>query len=311
MKSANSLPRVLIVDDVRTNVQILMAALRHEYRLGVVTSGAAALEYARQHCPDLILLDIMMPEMDGYEVCSRLKADERTRGIPLIFITALDETQEKTRGFSLGAVDYITKPFDVAEVKARVQTHLKIEQYQRELEARNRALEEARTRLQFQLRELEGRDRLVRFHMSVASVQEAAEEILKVAAQVLRPAQAALFWPGAGEKSLDALAGAPPARQVPLDDPASSIARACQNSSLESAGDEAAAPLLHGRKLPGVLWIKGLNDLEVDRETGLEALWRLAGEAALVLHAAQLTQDLASSSLDVKDLIALEENGAS
>ena len=116
--------RVLLVDDVKDNIAILIETLKNDYQLGFALNGTDALEYARDKSPDLILLDIMMPEMDGYEVCRRLKADPDTRDIPVLFITALDEIESKTSAFEVGAVDYITKPFEQLEIKARVKTHL-------------------------------------------------------------------------------------------------------------------------------------------------------------------------------------------
>jgi diguanylate cyclase (GGDEF)-like protein len=119
-------PRILIVDDVPVNIRMLGEALRKEYDVRVATSGAKALELAgiKEDAPDLILLDVMMPGMDGYDVCRRLKEDPATRGIPVIFITAKGEVQDETLGLDLGAVDYITKPFKLPIVLARVRTHL-------------------------------------------------------------------------------------------------------------------------------------------------------------------------------------------
>lgn len=116
--------RVLLVDDVKDNITILIETLKNDYLLGFALNGPDALTYAKAKSPDLILLDIMMPEMDGYEVCRRLKADPDTRDIPVLFITALDEIENKTTAFEVGAVDYITKPFELLEIKARVKTHL-------------------------------------------------------------------------------------------------------------------------------------------------------------------------------------------
>lgn len=132
-----SRPLVLIVDDNPTNIDLLVNTLKAEYRLGIAKNGPKALEYAVKHKPDLVLLDIMMPQMNGYEVCSRLKANPETACIPIIFITAMDETVSKTRGFELGAVDYITKPFHAAEVKARIRTHVSLEEMRRRLESQN------------------------------------------------------------------------------------------------------------------------------------------------------------------------------
>ncbi len=135
-------PLVLIVDDNATNIDLLVNTLKDSYRLGIAKRGESALEYAEKFHPTLILLDIMMPEMDGYEVCRRLKADPLTESIPVIFITAMQDTVNKTKGFELGAVDYITKPFHVAEVKARVQTHITLEEMKAQLRSQNAILGE-------------------------------------------------------------------------------------------------------------------------------------------------------------------------
>ncbi len=134
--------KILIVDDTKTNVDILIQALRNDYKLGVALNGFKAIEYTKNNNPDLILLDIMMPDMDGFEVCERLKQDPETHDIPIIFITALEETHHKTKGFTIGAVDYITKPFDISEVKARVKTHLALKIAQGALKNQNIILEE-------------------------------------------------------------------------------------------------------------------------------------------------------------------------
>ena len=115
---------ILVVDDAEINIDILMGALGDMYDVSVAMDGETALETARDIKPDLILLDIMMPGMDGYEVCRRLKEDPATRGIPVIFLTALTEVEDKAKGFEAGAADYITKPFDVAEVDAKVRAIL-------------------------------------------------------------------------------------------------------------------------------------------------------------------------------------------
>ncbi len=135
-----SRPLLLIVDDNATNIDLLVNTLKAKNRLGIAKNGPRAIDYAQKHKPDLILLDIMMPEMDGFEVCERLKSDPQTEDIPVIFITAMGETVNKTRGFELGAVDYITKPFHAAEVKARVRTHLALEEMRQQLASHNLSL---------------------------------------------------------------------------------------------------------------------------------------------------------------------------
>ena len=119
-------PRLLLVDDEPTNLQVLRHVLQADYRLLFATDGARALQVAREQLPQLILLDIMMPGMDGYAVCRALKADPATAGIPVIFVTALNDSQDETAGFDVGAVDYITKPVSPPVVRARVRTHLSL-----------------------------------------------------------------------------------------------------------------------------------------------------------------------------------------
>ena len=119
-------PRLLLVDDEPTNLQVLRHVLQADYRLLFATDGARALQVAREQRPDLVLLDIMMPNMDGYAVCCALKADAATASIPVIFITALNDSQDETAGFDVGAVDYITKPVSPPVVRARVRTHLSL-----------------------------------------------------------------------------------------------------------------------------------------------------------------------------------------
>jgi putative two-component system response regulator len=134
--------RILLVDDMPVNIGILVQTLKAHYRLGVATNGHMALDYARSKQPDLILLDVMMPEMDGFEVARRLKQDPGTCSIPIIFITGMDEPEKKTQGLEIGAVDYITKPFVISEVKARVRTHLQLKMAQAALQRQNELLED-------------------------------------------------------------------------------------------------------------------------------------------------------------------------
>ncbi len=127
---------ILVVDDTRDNLRLLSNILTEQgYLVRPVSLGARAVAGARAKPPDLILLDIMMPDMDGYAVCEALKADERTRDIPVIFISALHETFDKVKAFSIGGVDFITKPFQPEEVLARVETHLTLRNMQKSLQA--------------------------------------------------------------------------------------------------------------------------------------------------------------------------------
>ena len=126
---------ILIVDDVPANLKVLTSMLTEQgYQVRPAINGQVALTAVRETPPDLILLDIVMPGMDGYEVCERLKADEQTRDIPIIFISALDATGDKVNAFTAGGVDYVPKPFQVEEVLARINTHLTLRNLQRSLQ---------------------------------------------------------------------------------------------------------------------------------------------------------------------------------
>ena len=141
-------PTVLLVDDMAANLRVLYESLNgSDYRLLIANGGAEALKVARRARPDLILLDIMMPDVDGFEVCRQLKADPSTAGLGVIFLSALDAIADKVKGLELGAVDYVTKPFHPEEVAARVETHCKIVRLERQLASRNRELKLVRDRI--------------------------------------------------------------------------------------------------------------------------------------------------------------------
>ena len=149
MPQAPPLADILIVDDTLPNLRLLADMLNnHHYKVRGASSGKMALKAARLSPPDLILLDIMMPEMDGYEVCRQLKERDSTCDIPIIFISAINETMDKVKAFALGGVDYITKPFQLEEVLARVKTHLSIQQLQRQLQEKNIELAEVNRQLE-------------------------------------------------------------------------------------------------------------------------------------------------------------------
>jgi len=133
---------LLIVDDTPENISVLFEFLSyHGFKILVAEDGEDALENAQTQCPDLILLDVMMPGMDGFETCLHLKANPSLKDIPVIFMTALTSTADKVKGFELGAVDYVTKPFQQEEVLARINTHLTIRRLQKALKAQNEELD--------------------------------------------------------------------------------------------------------------------------------------------------------------------------
>lgn len=170
---------VLVVDDTPANIKVLMETLKDDYRIVAAVNGERALQLAASDPnPDIILLDVMMPEMDGYEVCAKLKADAKTRDIPIIFVTAMSDTQDETKGLELGAVDYITKPISPPVVSARVKNHLELRQAREILKNQNLILEqrvEERTREVLELQKSE-------FELRVA--KEKVENELNIAAQI-------------------------------------------------------------------------------------------------------------------------------
>lgn len=134
---------ILVVDDVATNIDLLVALLGDEFQVSVAMDGQTALEDIARNPPDMVLLDIMMPDMDGYEVCRRLKASEKTRNIPVIFVTGKRDAEDEAQGFAVGGADYITKPFNPPLVMARILTHL-------ELKRQRDQLRDCITRMQFE-----------------------------------------------------------------------------------------------------------------------------------------------------------------
>ena len=174
MKDPHHKPDILVVDDSEESLRVLVSIIEEEgLEARVMTQGALAIRAAREAPPDLILLDIGLPDMDGCQVCVELKADQRHRDIPVLFISGLHATTDKVRALSAGGVDYITKPFQIEEIKARIKTHLTVRNMQitlqqqnallqKEIEVRLRAEEElklARDQLETRVQEAVRRDR--------------------------------------------------------------------------------------------------------------------------------------------------------
>jgi diguanylate cyclase (GGDEF)-like protein len=168
MSSHDSPPTILVVDDTQNNVTILERLLTSEgYQVISAYRGNTALNLAEKHHPDLILLDIGMPIMDGHEVCSRLKASEKTNDIPVIFISAFSDTEEIVKALSVGGVDYVTKPFQIEEVLARIAIHIQIRYLQKLLEEKNTILEaeiQRRKKVENQLKILAATDPLTKIY---------------------------------------------------------------------------------------------------------------------------------------------------
>ena len=149
MNSSTSRPTVLVVDDMPANLQLISELLCDLYHVRIATSGAQALQIVERAIPDLILLDVMMPEMDGHEVCRRLKADPRTQEVPILFLSARNQDEDECLGFELGATDYLFKPINPPTLMARVQTQLRLKATADLLRSQNSYLDQeilARTR---------------------------------------------------------------------------------------------------------------------------------------------------------------------
>lgn len=142
-------PLVLVVDDMPRNLQILSTILDNEgYDITFANNGKQAIDVANSALPDLILLDVMMPEMDGFEACKILKSQEKTKDIPIIFITGRSQSEDIVKGFKAGAVDYVTKPFNTIEMISRIQNHLDLKLSKDRIIETNHKLEEYRTELE-------------------------------------------------------------------------------------------------------------------------------------------------------------------
>lgn len=167
---------ILIIDDTPENLNLLSTMLSEQgYKVRSVTKGSTGLRGAQAACPDLILLDVNMPQMNGYEVCQHLKADERTREIPVIFISALGDALDKVKAFRVGGVDYITKPFQVEEVLARIENHLTIRRLSQQLQQQNILLSEQNIQLSREIEERKQAEEALR--QSEAREREKAREL--------------------------------------------------------------------------------------------------------------------------------------
>ena len=174
-------PIILVVDDTPENIDVLKGSLVADYTVRPAPNGPIALKAANiRPCPDLVLLDIMMPGMDGYEVCRRLKAQEATRDVPVIFVTAKSEEADELEGLKLGAVDYITKPFSVPIVMARVKTHLALRSANQKLDEQNRLLRDERALIENIVVKMRGADALDgrRLRHLISPVEVTAGDIL-------------------------------------------------------------------------------------------------------------------------------------
>ena len=204
--------KVLIVDDVPANLDVLVRALDGEgYNVHVASDGPTALKVADHSRPDIILLDVMMPEMNGYETCRQLKTSESLAAIPVIFLTARDDVEGVVEGFSSGGVDYVTKPFNKDEVLARLRTHLERATLARNLAELNEHLEqkvrERTSELRLKVSELEGKDRIAQHMLKFHSLEETLAVVLEVVVDILELDQAVVYLKSKGALKATAALG--------------------------------------------------------------------------------------------------------
>lgn len=310
---------ILIVDDVPDNLDILCRSLgKADYDVLVATSGMQAIDIATRARPELILLDVMMPEMDGYETCRHLKTQESTREIPVIFLTALTQPEQVIEGFRVGGIDYITKPFHQEEVLVRIQTHLERTRLASELARLNRELEaevQARTRdLRLRLRELEGKDRIAEHLLKYHTLEETLELVLEVVAQLVEVDRAVFYLcAGAQPQIVAALGGdghvlnAEQLAQLPMDDAlVNEIAQLKTEQPQPSAESPARAllPLARGGEVIGVLEVIGpaLGDGE------LRLLHSFGLQAAVAISDALVQQDMGKWEEQLDEALEVEED---
>ncbi|MBX7220620.1 MAG: response regulator [Blastocatellia bacterium] len=179
--------KILIVDDNAINIKVLTLILqKYNYHVLTANDGVDGIIAAHEHHPDLIMLDVMMPGLDGFTVCEQLKNDLSTQQIPIIFLTALNQLQDKVKGFALGAADYVTKPFQAEEVVARVENHLNIRRLQKALEEKQQDLERKQQDLERQNQELASKnEELERSHAALVQAQRRVEAVFSVLSEVL------------------------------------------------------------------------------------------------------------------------------
>ena len=209
MSNSGRKDMVLVVDDSPENIDLLGNVLNQDYEIKVALSGEKALKIAgSEKPPDIILLDIMMPGMDGYEVCRRLKSDAKTQDIPVIFVTSMSEVEDETKGLDVGAIDYITKPISPAIVKARIKNHLELKEAREYLKNQNEILEQ-----QVEKRTREILD-LQRVEFELRASKEKVENELNIAAQIQKSILPSDFPAFPEHGGFDLYAMMTPAREV-------------------------------------------------------------------------------------------------
>ena len=305
--------RVLLVDDVPANLDVLLEALGGEgYGLHIATNGEAALEVAVVSSPDLILLDVMMPGIDGYETCRRLKQIASLADVPVIFLTARDDLEGIVEGFESGGLDYVTKPFKKEEILVRVRTHLERALLYTHLED----LVAERTRqLRLRVKELEGKDRIAECLLSYHGLDETLTRVVEVVTEILDVRQAGLYLTGAEGLRRVALVEsaegrAPVVSTLPIDETLETralVERACTGAVAQVADParRAAVPILRDGKVLGVIEVVA-TEAQTFGDGDLNTLASFALQAAVAIQDAQVRQDPEAWHEQLDEVLELE-----
>ena len=319
--------KVLVVDDLPDNLDVLCRSLEDTgYNVMVATDGETALEVANYALPDLILLDVMMPGIDGYETCRRLKANDKTAETPVVFLTARDETEGIIEGFESGGVDYVTKPFKKEELLLRIKTHLTLTRLARDLAELNEHLEqkvaERTAELRMKVSELEGKDRIAEHLLTFNSLEETLNLVLEVVAEILQLDRTAVFlkaedgFPAAAAMGLSdkgVLAEAEQLQDLTLDaDQERAFAeveksRAPYNLSEPTTAPRpfAAIPILRGDDFLGLIQVAG--DQGPVTEAQIQTLTSFAIQAAVAINDAQIRHDPSAWAEQLDEVLELNE----
>ena len=321
--------RILAVDDVPSNLDVLYLALGDtQYQVQVASSGEQALAIAVESIPDLILLDVMMPGIDGFETCRRLKQEASTRDIPVIFLTALGEMDEMVEGFQAGGVDYVTKPFQKEEVLVRIRTHLTLARLARELAEKNEALEAFNTRLgemvdqrtrelRRKVTELEGKDRIAQHLLAYHhTLEETLELVLEVIVEVMALDRAVVYLEAEGQFKPAAAVLAPGVMADSVDLGRLEISDR-HRQAFERVREEkdtvrmptvegapfALAPILRDGNLLGMIEAVGGTITAEAAQT----LSSFALQAAVAISDSQVQQDVSRLITQIDDALELDE----
>lgn len=311
---------VLVVDDVPDNLDILCRALeRAEYDVLVATSGVQALNIAPRARPEIILLDVMMPGLDGYATCRKLKEDPITRGIPVIFLTALDQTDKIVEGFRAGGVDYVTKPFNQEEVLVRLQTHLERTRLAVELAKLNAELEkkvEERTRaLLLRLKELEGKDRITEHLLTYHTLEETMGVVLEVITEIVDLHRVTVYLeqeagpsPVASKEKGGRVVGREELKGADITEAVvAAMAKAGEDrkASFVEVPSCAIVPILRGENLLGFIKVDRPNALDSEE---LRVLNSFSLQAAVAISDALVQQDMGKWHDQLEDVLNIDED---